>query len=92
LAFKVLQNGDLACGSDDYTKKILNSKNETLKRTLKGHTSGVLAFTVLHHGDFASGSADRSIKIFNPINETLKRTLNGHTIYVLHYQSYKMVI
>jgi hypothetical protein len=33
LAFKVLQNGELACGSDDYTKKIRNSKDGTFKRT-----------------------------------------------------------
>ena len=73
-ALTVLQNGDLASGSAGRTIKIWNSIDETSKRTLNGHTSGVLAFTVLHHGDFASGSADRTIKIGNQINGTLIRT------------------
>jgi WD40 repeat protein len=45
-----------------------------LKRTLNGHTSGVLALTFLQNGDLASGSADRTIKIWNQINGTLIRT------------------
>jgi WD40 repeat protein len=64
-ALTVLQNGDLASGSDDKTIKIWNPIDGTLKRTLTGHTNSVLALTVLQNGDLASGSSDTTIKIWS---------------------------
>ena len=64
-ALTVLQNGDLASGSNDLAIKIWNPINGTLKRTLNGHTSYVLALTVLQNGDLASGSFDNTIKIWS---------------------------
>jgi WD40 repeat protein len=61
----VLQNGDLASGSSDYTIKIWNPIDGTLKRTLNGHTNVVYALTVLQNGDLASGSWDKTIKIWS---------------------------
>jgi WD40 repeat protein len=61
----VLQNGDLASGSDDLTIKIWNPNNGTLKRTLNGHNLHVNALTVLQNGDLASGSWYNTIKIWS---------------------------
>ncbi len=60
----VLQNGDLASGSDDKTIKIWDSSTGSLKRTLTGHSNAVLSLAVLQNGDLASGSFDKTIKIW----------------------------
>jgi hypothetical protein len=46
LAFKVLQNGDLACGSDDYTKKNQEFKKWNIEENLKWTYDYDLALTV----------------------------------------------
>ena len=56
MALTMLQNGDLANGSIDYTIKIWNATDGTLKMTLNGLTFYVRALTVLQNGDLASGS------------------------------------
>ncbi len=73
-ALTVLNNGDLASGSDDRTIKIWNATDGTSKRTLKNHTSGVYALAALNTSDLASGSSlgDGTIKIWNPVDGTLK--------------------
>jgi WD40 repeat protein len=69
-----LQNGDIARGSQDFSIKIWNPNEGTLKRTLNGHTSNVHALTLLKSGDLVSGSLDRTIKIWNPNDGFLKKT------------------
>ena len=81
IALSVLQNGELANGSNQEIK-IWNAANGTLKWTLKGHTSYVNALAVLQNGDLASSSGDTTIKIWNATDGILKRTLIGHTDWV----------
>ena len=50
----VLQNGDLASGSEDKTIKIWDSSTWSLKRTLTGHSDWVRSLAVLKNGDLAS--------------------------------------
>ncbi|RMZ98100.1 serine threonine kinase, partial [Brachionus plicatilis] len=61
----VLQNGDLASGSEDRTIKIWNLENGSVKMTLKNHSSWVRTLAVLQNGDLVSGSEDSTIKIWN---------------------------
>jgi WD40 repeat protein len=65
--------------SPDWTIKIWNPHDGTLKRTLNGHNGHVRSLTTLSNGDLVSGSNDRKIKIWIPNDGTLKRTLNGQT-------------
>lgn len=74
-----LPDGGLASGSWDSTIKIWTPKYAELKRTLTGHTSGVLCLSMTSHGDLISASADKTIKIWHLEKGELKNTLKGHT-------------
>jgi WD40 repeat protein len=65
--------------SFDWTIKIWNTNNGTLKRVLIGHARGILGLATLTNGDIASGSDDGIIKIWNSNDGTLKRTFTWHT-------------
>lgn len=69
----------MASGSWDSTIKIWTPKYAELKRTLTGHTSGVLCLAMIPNGDLISASADKTIKIWLLEKGELKNTLKGHT-------------
>jgi WD40 repeat protein len=75
----VLNNGDLASGSDDKTIIIWDSVTYSIKRVLNNHTNAVYSLALLPNDDLASGSLDWTIKIWDPQSGILKMTLNGHS-------------
>jgi WD40 repeat protein len=54
----VLQNGDLASGSDDKTIKIWDSSTGSIRKSLIAHTGYIYSLTTLRNEDLASGSYD----------------------------------
>jgi WD40 repeat protein len=50
-ALTILQNGDLASGSDGRTIIVWNVDDGTIKRTLSNHTSWIASLTTLPNGD-----------------------------------------
>jgi WD40 repeat protein len=75
----VLNNGDLASGSDDKTIIIWDSVTYSIKRVLNNHTNAVFSLALLPNDDLASGSEDNTTKIWDPQNGILKMTLRGHS-------------
>ena len=73
-----MPDGGLASGSWDSTIKIWQPKYAELKRTLTGHTSGVLTLNILPNGNLISASADKTIKIWNLDKGDLRNSLNAH--------------
>lgn len=73
-----LPDGGLASGSWDSTIKIWNPQYAELKRTLTGHTSGVLSLGILPNGELLSASADKTIKIWRYDKGESVHTLNAH--------------
>jgi WD40 repeat protein len=79
---RVLENGDLASGSDDRSILIWDASTFQLKRNLTGHKSWVSCLAALSNGDLASGSFDKTILIWDIENGLIKQNLTGHTSFV----------
>jgi len=77
----VLDNGNLASGSYDYSIKIWKKVNETwfeFLRKLTNHAGEVNSLAVLPNGMFASASSDKSIRIWNQNTLECVRILADH--------------
>jgi len=81
----LLNNGNLASGSNDRSIMIWQKLNETsfeLIKILKGHTDDVFSLAVLPNNIFASASYDKTIKIWDQTSFECIYNLNGHTDFV----------
>ena len=66
----------------DYTIKIWDTNNNSLIRTLEGHTDGVNSLVCLNNGYLASASMDTTIIIWDAIEGESLNVLKGHSSYV----------
>ncbi len=57
---------------------IWDTRNETLVKTLTGHSTFVHHLLKMQNGFLLSASADRTIKVWNSTDWVLTRTLEGH--------------
>ena len=74
----------LASASADSTIQLWDLNTNTLRATLRGHTSDVLNVAFSLDGSLlASGGTDGTVRLWDPITETLQTTLQGHTGAVL---------
>jgi WD40 repeat protein len=77
-------SGDLVSGSNDKTIKIWNLKDQTLVRTLTGHSQHIFALKVLKNGDLVSGSYDNTIKVWDIKSGRVSKTISlDSAIYAL---------
>ena len=79
----VLPNGFLAVGGGNGAIYVWNTDDQSLNKTLTGHSRIVRSLVVLPNGYLASASDDSYIKIWNPNAEQPIRTLSGHDYRVL---------
>lgn len=69
----------LVSTSDDWTIKLWNVYNGTLKKTLTGHNGSVYCAEQLKNGYLVSASADGTIKVWNLTNYSVVQTIsNAH--------------
>ena len=73
-----LVDGFVCCGCDGGTIDVFKKTDQSLERTLVGHTSLVCTLTSWD-GWLISGSADKSIKVWDVVRGECVRTLDGHT-------------
>ena len=78
----MLNNGDLASGSDDKTVKIWNPNDGTILRTIHGHSDSVTSLVVLTNDQLVTGSPSQpTIKIWNPNDGSLLQTFDDQRWY-----------
>jgi WD40 repeat protein len=78
-----VHGGKLYSGGRDGTIKVWDCSDDTLIKTLEGHTGWVYRLTV-HDGKLYSGSSgDNTIKIWDCGDYSLITTLSGHTYMVV---------
>ena len=70
----------LASGCGDKAVRLWDPATGECRRTLTGHTDGVLGVAFSPDGQLlASGSFDGSVRLWDPVTGECRRTLTGHT-------------
>ena len=82
LSLKVLQNGNLASGSNDKTIKIWDSTSGALIQTFSG-TGNFWELLVLQNGNLVAGAFNSTIKILNQATGSLIKTIYSSYFWAL---------
>jgi WD40 repeat protein len=75
-ALELLDNGDLASGSNDDTIRVWNGATFEYKFNLTGHTKNVNTLKLLPDGNLASGSDDKFVIVWNLTTRQMTRSVS----------------